>query len=156
MIIVDLPGIGELHLKHLVLDYNGTIAFDGSLLSGVEEKLNQLANDLAIYILTADTFGTARQKCREIKGQIKVLSSSNGALEKEEFVDLLGAKNVVAIGNGVNDSLMLKKVALGIVVIGAEGAAQKAIREADVVVNDINDALGLLLNNIRLKATLRL
>jgi P-type E1-E2 ATPase len=156
MIIVDLPGIGELHLKHLVLDYNGTIAFDGSLLSGVEEKLNQLANDLDIYILTADTFGTARQKCREIKGQIKVLSSSNGALEKEEFVDSLGAKNVVAIGNGVNDSLMLKKAALGIVVIGAEGAAQKAIREADVVVNDINDALGLLLNNIRLKATLRL
>jgi len=143
-------------LKHLVLDYNGTIAFDGSLLSGVEEKLNQLANDLDIYILTADTFGTARQKCREIKGQIKVLSSSNGALEKEEFVDSLGAKNVVAIGNGVNDSLMLKKAALGIVVIGAEGAAQKAIREADVVVNDINDALGLLLNNIRLKATLRL
>jgi phosphoserine phosphatase len=68
----------------------------------------------------------------------------------------MGAENVVAIGNGVNDSLMLKKAALGIVVIGGEGAAQKTIKEADIVVKDIHDALGLLLNRLRLIATLRL
>lgn len=155
MIKVEIPGIGELHLKQLVLDFNGTIAFDGCLLGGVEEKLNQLANDINIYIITADTFGTVRRTCRDIKGEIKVLSSANGALEKETFADSLGAENVVAIGNGVNDSLMLKKAALGIVVIGAEGAAQKTVREADIVVNDIHDALGLLINGTRLKATLR-
>ena len=72
MIKVDIPGVGNLHLKHLVLDYNGTIAFDGSLISGVKEQLNQLAGDINIYIITADTFGTVRQKCRNIKGEIKV------------------------------------------------------------------------------------
>jgi soluble P-type ATPase len=87
---------------------------------------------------------------------MRVLTTDNGSLEKEEFVDSLGAENVVAIGNGVNDSLMLKKAALGIVVIGGEGAAQKTIKEADIVVKDIHDALGLLLNRLRLIATLRL
>jgi soluble P-type ATPase len=41
-------------------------------------------------------------------------------------------------------------------VIGGEGAAQKTIKEADIVVKDIHDALGLLLNRLRLIATLRL
>ncbi|HBI27990.1 MAG TPA: ATPase P, partial [Peptococcaceae bacterium] len=40
MIVIDIPGRGELNLQHLVLDYNGTIAFDGSLIKGVEEELN--------------------------------------------------------------------------------------------------------------------
>lgn len=155
MIKVDIPGVGNLHLKHLVLDYNGTIAFDGSLISGVKEQLNQLAGDINIYIITADTFGTIRQKCRNIKGEIKVLNSSNGALEKETFVASLGAAHVVAIGNGVNDNLMLKKVALGIAVIGGEGAAQITLKEADIVVKNIHSALELLLNPLRLIATLR-
>lgn len=155
MINITIPGRGELNLQHLVLDYNGTIAFDGSLIQGVEEKLNQLAGALNIYIVTADTYGTVRQKCRNIKGEIKVLKSSNGALEKEQFVESLGAEQVVAIGNGVNDSLMLKKAALGIIVIGEEGTASLALNNADIIVKDIHDALGLLLNKIRIKATLR-
>lgn len=155
MIEVNIPGMGTLHLKHLVLDYNGTIAFDGNLIRGIEEKINQLADDLKIHIITADTFGTVNQKCRNIKGKMKVLTTDNGSLEKEEFVDSLGAENVVAVGNGINDSLMLKKAALGIVVIGSEGAAQKTIKEADIVVKDIHNALGLLSNRLRLIATLR-
>ncbi|HAF17073.1 MAG: HAD family hydrolase [Thermacetogeniaceae bacterium] len=155
MININIPGMGELNLQHLVLDYNGTIAFDGSLIQGVEEKLNQLADALNIYIVTADTFGTVRQKCRNIKGKMKVLSSSNGALEKEQFVESLGTEKVVAVGNGVNDSLMLKKAALGIIVIGEEGAASLALNNADIIVKDIHDALDLLLNKTRIKATLR-
>jgi soluble P-type ATPase len=149
LIKIDIPGIGTLSLQHLVLDYNGTIAFDGSLIEGVEEKLNQLAERLNIYIITVG------QKCGNIKGKINVLTSSNGTLEKGEFIDSLGAENVVAIGNGMNDSLMLEKAALGIIVIGGEGAALKAVDRADIVVKDIHDALGLLLNKIRIKATLR-
>lgn len=155
MINIDIPGVGELNLQHLVLDYNGTIAFNGRLISGVEEKLNQLADKLNIYIITADTFGTVRQKCTNIKGEIKVLTSSNGTNEKEQFINSLGATNVAAVGNGVNDSLMMKKAALGIIIIGGEGASLKAINNADIVVKDIHDALGLLLNKIRIKATLR-
>ena len=155
MINIDIPGMGELNLQHLVLDYNGTIAFDGSLIQGMEEKLNQLAAALNIYIVTADTFGTVREKCRDIKGKIKVLNSSNEMLEKEQFVESLGAERVVAIGNGANDTLMLKRAALGIIVIGGEGAASLALNNADIIVKDIHDALDLLLNKTRIKATLR-
>jgi len=152
---INIPGKGDLSLQHLIVDYNGTIAFDGNLISGVAEQLNQLAEYLEIHILTADTFGTASQKCRELQANIKLITSKNGTLEKGRIVDSLGPKKVVAIGNGVNDTLMLKKAALGIAVIGKEGAAQIAISKADVIVNDIQDALGLLLNTTRLKATLR-
>lgn len=67
----------------------------------------------------------------------------------------MGSGNVVAIGNGSNDGLMLAKAALGIIVLGPEGAAVKALQQADVLVKDINDGLDLLLYPKRLVATLR-
>ncbi|MEG6616661.1 ATPase P [Peptococcaceae bacterium 1198_IL3148] len=155
MINVAVPGVGSLCLKHLVLDYNGTIAFDGNLCQGVEAALNLLAEKIKVYIITADTFGTVAEMCKDIDGEVTVLTSANGTEEKGRFVESLGAAGVVAIGNGANDSLMLKKAALGIVVMGNEGAAVKTIIQADIVVQDINDALGLLLNTQRLIATLR-
>jgi P-type E1-E2 ATPase len=155
LINIDIPCVGNLCLKHLVLDYNGTIAFDGNLCNGVEETLNLLAKEIKVYIITADTFGTVAAMCKGINGEVTVLTSNNGTEEKEHFVDSLGAENVVAIGNGANDCLMLKKAALGIAIIGNEGAALKAINNADIVVNNINDALGVLLNTQRLIATLR-
>ena len=60
---------------------------------------------------------------QKYKGKMEGPLSSNGALEKEQFGESLGTEKVVAVGNGVNDSLMLKKAALGIIVIGEEGAA---------------------------------
>ncbi|WP_031516926.1 HAD family hydrolase [Desulfofalx alkaliphila] len=155
MISIEIPGYKKLNLKHLVLDYNGTIACDGILLAGVKEKLNLLAGKISIYIITADTFGEAAAQCSEVNCQLKILSEANNTLEKEKFVQSLGKENVVAIGNGANDSLMIKEAALGIVVIGDEGAALKTISQADLAVKNIDDALNLLLNRQRLKATLR-
>ena len=43
MIAVDIPGLRELSLEHLVLDYNGTLAEDGNLLPGVAAALKALA-----------------------------------------------------------------------------------------------------------------
>ncbi|OPZ75389.1 MAG: hypothetical protein BWY80_00176 [Firmicutes bacterium ADurb.Bin456] len=53
MITLALPGNKPVYFKHLVLDYNGTPACDGSLIAGVEKKLNQLAELLDVHILTA-------------------------------------------------------------------------------------------------------
>ncbi|AAB98055.1 hypothetical protein MJ_0073 [Methanocaldococcus jannaschii DSM 2661] len=64
-------------------------------------------------------------------------------------------KKIIAIGNGNNDELLLKNADLGICVIGDEGAWSKTILSSDIVVKDINDALDLLLNENRLKATSR-
>jgi len=50
---------------------------------------------------------------------------------------------------------MVGEPALGIAVVGPEGAAGAAVGAADVVVTDIRTALDLLLRPRRLVATLR-
>ena len=155
MITLDIPGLERLLIKNMVLDFNGTIALDGSLLPGVLERLNALAGVLDIYILTADTFGTVLSACSSVKGKVAVLKERLGTEEKLNFVAGLGARETVAIGNGANDTLMLEGAALGIAVAGPEGASARALMAADVVVKDINDGLDLFLNSKRLVATLR-
>ncbi len=59
------------------------------------------------------------------------------------------------MGNGYNDHLMVKEAALGIAVIGREGAARETISNANVVVNELVDALDLILKPFRHQATLR-
>ncbi len=156
MLTIEIPGRGVLALEHIVLDFNGTMALDGVLLPGVKERLDVLAEKLQVHILTADTFGTGKMACREIKGQVHILEQDReGALLKKEFIAALGKEKTVAVGNGTNDTLMLKDAALGILVLGPEGASWKALQAADVVVTDINQGLDLLLNPKRLVATLR-
>jgi len=58
MISLEIPGFGPLELRHLVCDYNGTLALDGQLLSGVAERVSALAAQLDVHVITADTFGT--------------------------------------------------------------------------------------------------
>ncbi|MCS7003502.1 MAG: ATPase P, partial [Dehalococcoidia bacterium] len=58
-------------------------------------------------------------------------------------------------GNGANDVAMLERAAIGVAVIGPEGAASSAIAAADVVTIAIADALDLLRYPRRLIATLR-
>jgi len=68
----------------------------------------------------------------------------------------LDEKNVIAIGNGSNDALMVKSAALGIVVLQKEGASVKTILSADLVCNNILDTLEILLNPIRIVSTIRI
>ena len=59
------------------------------------------------------------------------------------------------MGNGRNDALMLKEAALGIAVIQEEGGAVETLLAADIVTHSVLVALDLLLNPLRLTATLR-
>lgn len=155
MLAVTIPGRGSLELEYLVLDYNGTLACDGCLLPGVQDRLNALARQLAIYIITADTFGQCRAHCEGIQASLEILKEENGSRQKNEFIAKLGAEQTVAIGNGKNDCLMLQNAGLGIAVLGGEGAAAAALLQADIIVKDVRDALDLLLNPKRIVATLR-
>jgi len=152
---IEIPGYKTLHLIHLVLDFNGTIACDGKLITGVKEKLQSLAHDFHIHVLTADTFGTVGQELKGIPCTVSMISEGAEELGKREYITRLGCEHVVCMGNGRNDRLMLEEAALGIAVIQAEGAATEAIMAADVVMADILDALNLLTMPLRLIATLR-
>lgn len=155
MIEVEIPGKGNLTIRHLVLDFNGTMALDGVLLPGVEERLNELAKSVDIYVLTADTFGTGRTACTGIRARVVILTEPLGAPAKQNFIEKLGAEVTATVGNGTNDNLMLAGAALGIMVLGPEGASAKTLQAADVVVTDINHGLDMLLHPKRLVATLR-
>ena len=155
MIEIAIPGYKKLQLKHLVLDYNGTLAVDGELVPGVKDALMGLAKELQIHILTADTFGKVRSRVEGIPCELSILPVDKQDKGKLDYVKGLGAQHAVCIGNGRNDQLMLKEAALGIAVILEEGAALETLVSADVVSSSILSALELLTNPLRLTATLR-
>jgi len=155
MMRIHIPGQGELALKHLVLDYNGTIALDGDLFPGVAEKLAALAPHLHIHVITADTHGTVKAKIAGLNCTLALIGPDHQDRAKHHYITTLGAHTCACIGNGRNDAAMLKAAALGIAVIGPEGAAGVAVTAADVVVTGIAEALDLLLKPLRLAATLR-
>jgi soluble P-type ATPase len=131
------------------------LSVDGRLLPGVEERLNRIADFLEIHILTADTFGLAREELKNVRCQIQILSGADHDLQKEAFVKELGVEKVVTFGNGNNDRKMLKAARIGIAVTENEGCAVEAIVSADIHVRRSIDGLDLLLNPKRCKATLR-
>ena len=155
MIEADIPFFGELRLEHLVLDFNGTLAEDGSLLPGVRETLSALAEKLKVHVLTADTFGKVRHEMAGLPCELIVLGSEEQAQVKANYVERLGASRVVCIGNGRNDKKMLESAALGIMVIQKEGAASECVASSKVLSRSVQEALSLLLNPMRLVATLR-
>ncbi|MGD0886347.1 MAG: HAD hydrolase family protein [Thermodesulfovibrionales bacterium] len=155
MFELDIPGFGHVHLEHLVSDFTGTLSVDGKLLLGIKERLNQLAEFLSVHVLTADTFGMAYTELEGINCDIRILTGDNHDLQKEEYVKKLGADYVAAFGNGNNDRKMLKAAKLGIAVCLNEGCATDAVVSANIIATSATDALDLLLNPKRLKATLR-
>lgn len=155
MIEIEIPGYGKLELKFLVLDYNGTIALDGDPVPGLYEHLSGLSKDLEIFVVTADTHGTVKEKLRDFPLHVSVISGKNQNEAKLNFVRELGLKNCVAIGNGKNDRMMLEEAELGIATIQSEGAYGETVRSADIIVTNILDALSLLSSPLRLIATLR-
>ncbi len=155
MFEIEIPGFGPVMLHHLVSDFTGTLSVDGELLPGVKEKLNEMAGILDVHILTADTFGKARNELQGVKCDIHILTGESHYIQKEEYVQKLGAGGVIALGNGNNDRRMLKAARVGIAVCLAEGCSRDAVVSADIVVLSPIDALNLILNSKRMKATLR-
>jgi P-type E1-E2 ATPase len=155
MITIDIPGYGKLTAEHLVMDYNGTLAIDGSLIPGVKELFAELSEVIQLHVITADTFGKVKENLEGVNCSLKILVKEDQQLEKAEFVNELGRNSVVAIGNGLNDALMLKEAALGIALIQKEGVSTKTLVNSDIVCNSIIDAFELLLNPKRFIATLR-
>jgi soluble P-type ATPase len=155
MIIFEAPGWGRREIEHVVLDFNGTLATDGVLEPGVDERLQRLSIRARINICSADFHGTVADQTRHFEAALKILKGPNQSQEKVEFVRRLGPLKVAAVGAGRNDAQMVKEAAVGIAIIGREGASTQTIQSAEVVCVDILDALDLLLSPKRLSATLQ-
>jgi len=156
MLTLEVPGRAPFVFQYLVLDYNGTLAEDGHLLAGVAARISVLADQLAVHVVTADTFGSAAQQLGALPVSLHILPAIEQDVAKQQYVQSLGAAQCFAIGNGRNDALMLAEAGLGVAVIQAEGAARAAVESADILCTSLLDALDLLLIPKRLIATLRL
>ena len=156
MVDLDIPGFGPIRLEYLASDFTGTLSVDGRLIEGVKERLNKIGDFLQIHIITADTFGKAREELKGIKGGLlHILSGENHDLQKEAYVNKIGPDKTIALGNGNNDRRMLKAARIGIAVSEGEGCAVDAIMAANIYVRSVLDGLDLLLNPKRCKASLR-
>jgi soluble P-type ATPase len=155
MLRMEISGRDAYTIECLVLDMNGTLSTDGRISGKVRDKINLLAKRLKVYILTADTRGDAAARLGRTTAELVRLDVGDEAPQKERFVREIGAEKTIAVGNGYNDHLMVKEAALGIAVIGREGAAKETIANADVVVNEMINALDLILKPFRHQATLR-
>jgi len=155
MVEISIPGYAKLALQHLVLDYNGTLACDGELREGVADALRVLAGSLRVHVVTGDTFGKARLALAGLPCTLSILPVENQDLGKRSYVEQLGAEQTACIGNGRNDRLMFEAAALAVAVVQEEGAAVEALQAADVVCPDIQSALNLFRQPLRLVATLR-
>jgi soluble P-type ATPase len=154
MITLEIPGRERLAISHLAVDLNGTLATDGRISPEIASRVRTLGSLLRVHILTADTYGTATT-LKELGAEIVVVGPGDQVEAKAAIIRGLGLQQTVAIGNGLIDEAMLREAALGIVVIGREGAAVRSLLAADLVVRSIEDALDLFLLPKRLVASLR-
>lgn len=152
---IAIPGWGDIDIENIVADLNGTIATDGRIPLRVKEKIQCLSDRVRIYILTADTQGTASKEISGMNAELIKIPEGNSKASKFEFLKSLNRETTVAIGNGSNDGLILKEAAIGIVVLGDEGVSVSTVKNADIIVKNIVNALDLFLKPKRLIATLR-
>jgi soluble P-type ATPase len=151
-LLVEIPGRTSLELEYLLLDVNGTLTERGVLLAGIEERMGPIRERLEVRLLSADTFGTLADVAAAL-GLRATLAPTREAKQRE--IAELGGHRCIAVGNGANDAAMVADAALGIAVIGPEGAAASLLAAADVVARSITEALDLLLEPRALAASLR-
>ncbi|MGH9561058.1 MAG: hypothetical protein ACRD3S_06345, partial [Terracidiphilus sp.] len=141
-------------------DYNGTLSQGGKLTPGTVERLRRLADLVDIDVITSDTFGTAADELAPAGLHPTLLPSGARHDEaKAAHVRTHGAAHIAAFGNGNNDAWMLKAVkdagGLAVVVDNGEGCSVQTMLNAEIFVAGIANALDLLLDPRRCRATLR-
>jgi P-type E1-E2 ATPase len=152
---INIPGVGSFHLTNVVFDLNGTLAVDGSINDDVKQRIRKLSQQFHVVIASSDIHNTLTALAKELDVDYYILKSGEIAPQKAAIVRQLGANSTIAVGNGTNDWQMLREAAIGIAVVGKEGASLKAATNADILVTGAADAIDCILNPVRLIATLR-
>ncbi len=155
MIKVEIPGTGEVQLENVVFDVNGTLAVDGDLLPGVSALLEDLGERVNIHLLTADTHGKQSKLDQQLGIKAVRITPGNEAEQKVDYLRKIGPDHSAAVGQGANDSLMLKEARIGICILSQEGTALETFLQADLIVPDIISALTIISKPSRLTASLR-
>ncbi len=149
----DIPGQGQLEIKTLILDLNGTLSVGGAVPDGVKERLDQLkAKGFKVVFFTGNTRNDADDLATSLGIEWKLAKDAAG---KRALALQLEPESCASIGNGLIDLELMKTVKLRIVTLQAEGVHIQTLINSDIVIPNINDALDLFIDEQRLIATLR-
>lgn len=159
-IAIQIPNYPDLSIQRIVTDYNGTLSQGGRISPGAVERLRRLLELVEIDVITSDTFGTAAAELAPAGLQPVLLpAGARHDQAKEAHVKTHDPAHIAAFGNGNNDAWMLKTVkgagGLAIAVDNGEGCSVQTLLNAEILVAGIANALDLLLDPTRCKATLR-
>lgn len=149
---IDIPGNGPLVIETVILDLNGTLRVGGTLVPGVAKRIEELREKCKLVLFSGDTRGDAAALASELG--IGFTQTPTGQ-DKVKEAEKLRPEVCAAVGNGLIDLELIKRVRLGIVALQGEGAHAKTLLAADIIVPSVNDALDLFLDEQRLIATLR-
>lgn len=159
-IAIHIPNYPDVLIHRLVTDYNGTLSQGGKISPGVIERLRRLHELVEIDVITSDTFGTATAELAPAGlGPLLLPIGSRHDEAKAAHVKTHDAAHIATFGNGNNDAWMLKAVqdagGLAVVVDNGEGCAVQTMLNAEIFVHGVVNALDLLLDPKRCRATLR-
>lgn len=156
---IQIPGFGDRDINTIISDFTGTLSCGGALSPEVREKLVRLTQLVEIHVLSADTFSTVRQEFAGVPVILQILEGGREHEQKAVYASRYHPKHVAALGNGNNDRLLLSRVkeagGLAIAVDNGEGCSVETILQAHMLVHGAASALDLLLQPLRLLATLR-
>ncbi len=153
--VINVPETGKYEIENIVFDYNGTIAINGEIISGILEKIVKLTEVFNVAIITADTFNTVRKAFKNTNVNIHIIDNENGMIQKKEFIKNIGSNKTIALGNGRNDELMLKESIISVAILNDEGVSLKALNSADFLLKDINHFFEMIEEPKKLIAILR-
>ena len=154
---IIIPYHGEITIKNVIFDINGTIQFKGQISEELVQKFEELKKFYNILLVSSDTRGNLKNIAKKLGVNFKKVNTQgiNDAEAKNNELIKLGKEVTVAVGNGNNDALMLKNAILGIAILGSEGASTRSILNSDVVFTDVINAIEFLLDEKTMISTLR-
>lgn len=154
---IIIPYHGEITIKNVIFDINGTIQFKGQISEELVQKFEELKKFYNIFLVSSDTRGNLKNIAKKLGVNFKKVNTQgiNDAEAKNNELKKLGKEVTVAVGNGNNDALMLKNAILGIAILGSEGASTRSILNSDVVFTDVINAIEFLLDEKTMISTLR-
>ena len=154
MISIQRPGMEDLDIHFVLIDFEGTLAMDGRVHPKAKDKVNLLSKRASIYILTKSNREKVEETLRKMKAEILYVAEGDSSQQKLNVLQRLGPHQTAVIGNGLDDGQIMEQAGLGMCVIGKEGSSAEAMAKADLVVTHVLDALDFLLKPLRQRATL--
>jgi soluble P-type ATPase len=146
-------GAGTYDLNTIILDLNGTLAVNGQLVTGAEERLLKLKEmGFKILLFSGDQRGNALELSERTGIELKRATSTE---EKEALTNECQLENTVSIGNARIDIGTFRPARLSIATLQGEGIHTEILQHVDILMLSINDALDLLINKDTFEATMR-